>query len=287
MKTIAKRSLAGLLCLMGLTLTADFAGAVTTIDLSRLQDDFEARSTMNGTKRPSEHRLADLSRLRTREFKPHYPVGYDGTGQLNLKLFIQRETTSPPARSTPRWEPDYTLQKVSSAQQVKVRQYLDIIEKYARRYNVPVFTVLSVMRAESNFDSRAVSRAGAKGLMQVMPATAYELSQELAIDGNRYQIEKQLFDPDFNIRLGVYLLSKLEHAYRDIQDPNRRLALVLSAYNAGPSRVLRAFSCATPACLRQTNRLSDQVFFERLQRLPKETTGYIDTVFRYQTVFRG
>ncbi|MFI4988584.1 MAG: lytic transglycosylase domain-containing protein [Alphaproteobacteria bacterium] len=88
--------------------------------------------------------------------------------------------------------------------------------------------VLSVIRQESAFDPRAVSQAGALGLMQVMPGTARRTAGGL---GLHYTPTLLTQDPDYNIRLGCAVLAKL------LDDFGGNYVLALAAYNAGSSRV--------------------------------------------------
>ncbi|MCJ7581211.1 MAG: lytic transglycosylase domain-containing protein [Candidatus Aminicenantes bacterium] len=100
-----------------------------------------------------------------------------------------------------------------------VRQYDQIIRKMAQKYDVDPDLIHSIIRAESNYDSQAVSPKGAVGLMQLMPETAKEYG---VID--RY-------DPVENIEGGVKFLKDLLQTYDQKDD------LVLAAYNAGPEAV--------------------------------------------------
>jgi peptidoglycan lytic transglycosylase len=88
--------------------------------------------------------------------------------------------------------------------------------------------LLSVMRQESAFDPQAVSSAGARGLMQLMPATARTVAKQ---NGFAYKADMLTGDPDYNIRLGSAYLSSL------LADYGGSYVLSLAAYNAGPSRV--------------------------------------------------
>jgi soluble lytic murein transglycosylase len=88
----------------------------------------------------------------------------------------------------------------------------------------------AVIRQESGFDPRAVSRAGAQGLMQLMPATARKLSRKLK---TRYSKRKLIADPDYNVALGRAYLAAL------IDDFDGSHILALAAYNGGPRRVGR------------------------------------------------
>lgn len=88
----------------------------------------------------------------------------------------------------------------------------------------------AISRQESALYPLAQSPVGARGLMQLMPATAKETASKLGVP---YRNEQQLFDPTMNIRLGSAYLKRL----LDVYDGNRILAA--AAYNAGPGRVKR------------------------------------------------
>ncbi|MBN4054746.1 lytic transglycosylase domain-containing protein [Nitrospira defluvii] len=97
----------------------------------------------------------------------------------------------------------------------------DFIDKESREQQVDPALIKAVIRVESDFDSGAVSSAGAQGLMQIMPETAEVLKL------------KNPFDPEENIRGGTrYLRFLLDRFGQD-------LTLVLAAYNAGPESVIR------------------------------------------------
>ena len=97
--------------------------------------------------------------------------------------------------------------------------YDALIEREAKRWNVDASFVSALIRAESNFEARAVSRKGARGLMQLMPATARRLSVA------------RPFDPASNVGGGVRYLRELLDRYGNRPD------LVLAAYNAGEGAV--------------------------------------------------
>jgi soluble lytic murein transglycosylase-like protein len=95
----------------------------------------------------------------------------------------------------------------------------EMLAKAGQEHNLDVDLLASLVKAESGGNARAVSHAGARGLMQLMPATAATLGVE------------DSFKPEENVRGGsVYLDSLLTH-YHD------NLALALAAYNAGPQAV--------------------------------------------------
>ena len=96
------------------------------------------------------------------------------------------------------------------------------IDEASRRFRVPAAWIRVVMGAESAHDVRAVSSAGAMGLMQVMPETWLELSV-------RYGLGADPFDPRGNILAGTAYL-------REMYDRYGSVAAMLAAYNAGPQR---------------------------------------------------
>lgn len=97
--------------------------------------------------------------------------------------------------------------------------YDALIEAEAKRHDVDASFVSAIIRAESNFAPRAVSRKGARGLMQLMPATA----KRLAV--------RRPFDPASNVRGGVRYVKELLRRF------GNRPELVLAAYNAGEGAV--------------------------------------------------
>ena len=106
-----------------------------------------------------------------------------------------------------------------SAQRDPDVPYSAQIQNAARTYGLDPALISSVIAVESNFNSRAVSKKSALGLMQLLPGTAAEMAVPNA------------FDPEQNINGGTRYLRQLLDRYK--QD----LGLALAAYNAGPGRV--------------------------------------------------
>jgi soluble lytic murein transglycosylase len=88
--------------------------------------------------------------------------------------------------------------------------------------------ILAMVRQESAFNFEAISQAGARGLMQLLPTTARTVAGELKLPYSRQRLTA---DPDYNLRIGRAYVSTLLDTF------NGSYILALAAYNAGPARV--------------------------------------------------
>lgn len=113
-----------------------------------------------------------------------------------------------------------------------ISKYKPVIKKYSKRYGFDWRLITAQIVQESGFRTKARSRVGAVGLMQIMPYTASELSREI-------DKEYILKSPRENITAGIYHLKK---QFRYFPDANRedRTKLALASYNCGVGRVFDA-----------------------------------------------
>ncbi|GKR00538.1 MULTISPECIES: transglycosylase SLT domain-containing protein [Aeromonas] len=125
----------------------------------------------------------------------------------------------------------------------------------------------AISRQESALYPLAQSPVGARGLMQLMPATARETAGKLGVP---YRNEQQLFDPAMNIRLGSAYLKRL----LDVYDGNRILAA--AAYNAGPGRVKR--------WREQSDNKPMDVWVESIPY--RETRNYVQNVLSFDLIYQ-
>lgn len=138
---------------------------------------------------------------------------------------------------------------------------------------VPPELALAIARRESEFDPGVISPAGARGLMQVMPNTAQEVSTRLGLP---YAQPKLTRDPDYNITLGTAYLAELIARYQG--NP----VLVAAAYNAGPSR-----PDAWIEELGDPRRAGDEIV-DWIERIPfTETRNYVMRVTESLPIYRA
>jgi soluble lytic murein transglycosylase-like protein len=151
--------------------------------------------------------------------------GYMDIASDQIESFAVDETPvipDPPAVPTgaqPAVQPSVASQVVAPSQPAQAVDIDQVVRDAASKNRLDPDFVSSVIRAESNFKTHAVSKKGAQGLMQLMPGTAAQLGVA------------DPFDPKANVEAGTSYLSSLLSLYHD--DPIKALA----AYNAGSFRV--------------------------------------------------
>lgn len=109
-------------------------------------------------------------------------------------------------------------------------KYQDLILQESKEFNVPPTLIAGVIYTESHFNPDATSPIGARGLMQIMPATAAGIAARLS--DTSYTADK-LFDPATNIRYGTYYLRNLLDRFNNDTD------VILVAYNGGAAAANR------------------------------------------------
>lgn len=140
-----------------------------------------------------------------------------------------------------------------------------LIETYAEEYGVDPYLVYGLIHTESRFQEEAQSPAGAKGLMQITEETGTFIAGRLGMEN--YQKEL-LFEPETNLRMGIYYLSYLAEIF-----PVEKT--MLAAYNAGPNRV--------------RGWLSEEAYGsgDTLTEIPfEETRNYVERVTFRESVYR-
>ena len=155
--------------------------------------------------RSSMHQFKDEDGTPTLTNRPDKYRSRKGFCEVNLRYT--------PVKVAPRYR------KFTSPAQYSSGNIAELVQHYSKLYALDENLVHSVMRAESNYNPYAVSTAGARGLMQLMPGTAADMGVT------------DIFDPAQNIAGGTQYLAKMLSLF------NNNVELALAAYNAGPNTV--------------------------------------------------
>ena len=144
--------------------------------------------------------------------------------------------------------------------------YRKALEEYCRAQMLDPYLMAALIRQESEFNPKAVSRANARGLAQVMPATGRQLSRKL---GMRFRTA-MLFTPDTNLKLSTYYLKQLS------DDMQGKWEAALASYNAGKTHVTAWLAAAN---YREPAEFVESIPFN-------ETRAYVQSVLRNAEVYR-
>ena len=144
--------------------------------------------------------------------------------------------------------------------------YIPTIQHHAPSGLDP-YLVAGLIREESLYDTRAMSRVGALGLMQLMPTTARKVAHRLGFPSID---QDDLFNPDINIQLGSTYVGELLAQFKG------NVVHAVAAYNAGPHVVRRWIA--------QDPKADPDEFVERISY--RETRGYVKRVLGSYRVYR-
>ena len=170
---------------------------------------------------------------------------------------------------------------------IQISKIASYEKRFHNKYNYPVINtpsyvagrkipdqalILAVIRQESEFDSKANSYAGAKGMMQLMTYTAKVVAKQAKLP---YSKSKLTEDPEYNIKLGSHYLAGL------ILEYDGSYPFAIAAYNAGPKRVRYWKKLNKDPQKRQI----DYVDWIELIKF-KETRNYVQRVLENYNVYR-
>ncbi len=139
---------------------------------------------------------------------------------------------------------------------VALTRYASAVVDFSNEYDVPIPLILAVTRQESAFNPKAVSHAGAQGLMQLMPGTARECAGDI---GKRYS---NIFHVGTNVQFGTFYLRKMLTRF------NEDTELAVKAYNAGPNYV-------------------SKILAKIYRNYPAETINYSKKVLQYLEEYKA
>lgn len=163
-----------------------------------------------------------------------------------------------------------TLTKANYWDDLELRfptHYKEQVESNAATQNLDPALIFGLMRQESMMDKMAASTVGAKGLMQLMPATGQQIAKTL---NETWHSDNDLFNPELNIKYGSYYYKQLLNQF------DGHAALATAAYNAGPNRVKK--------WLPKGKAMPVDLWVEYIPY--KETRKYVAAVLSYAVIYQ-
>lgn len=143
----------------------------------------------------------------------------------------------------------------------------ELIEKYAAKHDIDPLLLTAIIKSESDFDPRARSKKGARGLMQIMPETGTWIAGQIGMKS--FHPEK-LYDVETNIRLGAWYFASL------LREFDGELLPALAAYNGGRGNVRKWL----------TEKKRDEKELTASQIPFPETRKYVQNVLRAYKIYR-
>jgi len=168
----------------------------------------------------------------------------------------------------------YKRAKKSTVSNAQFKALKQKFEKYAAQYDIDPLVLMAQAYQESHFKAHAKSRVGARGIMQLMPATARQLKV------------KNSYDAEASIRAGAKYHKEIREYYfgdENLTAVNRTL-FTFAGYNAGPNRINRFRKIA------KQRGLDPDVWFGNVElvaaeKIGRETVGYIENIYNYYVAY--
>lgn len=197
------------------------------------------------------------------------PTHYTGTGLLGL---TQR----------------FSILTSLESNAVRAAKYADLVNQYARKYNLAPSLVMAIMRTESNFNPFAISSRKAMGLMQVVADTAGEEVYTFLTGLSGSPSAESLLHPETNIQYGTTYLHLLSSRYfQGVLNKKSRELCIIAAYNGGPGAASRVFGSTPEAAVAKINTMTpDEVYETLTTKMPsQESRQYVDLVLGHARNF--
>ena len=158
--------------------------------------------------------------------------------------------------------------------------YIEPVEKYSAEYGIPKEIIFAIIKTESNFNTAAISRVGALGLMQMMPSTFEWLTGDEHL--NEHLPSVSLATPETSIKYGTYYISYLRDRFFSEREVD--WDIIFAAYNGGEGNVEKWL--ADPELVNENGNLVNIPFPETRSYISKVNSA-IDTYKQlYPDVFK-
>ncbi|MCJ8320288.1 MAG: transglycosylase SLT domain-containing protein [Colwellia sp.] len=172
----------------------------------------------------------------------------------------------------------------------KAKEFLDIVEKNANKWQVSRPMILAIIETESHFNPLAKSYVPAYGLMQIVPSTAGSDVNNKLFGLTNKPTPQLLYSSADNIKYGsAYLHILLTRYLKEIENPTSRLYCAIASYNTGIGNLAKAFNGGKRGRLKAIEKINsltpEQVYQVIKKRTHSETQRYLDKVLKSKQYF--
>lgn len=178
------------------------------------------------------------------------------------------------------WDLDSDYRNLETVNLAFPREFKKIVEKVAGDYELEQELIWGIIRQESSFRIDALSPAGAAGPMQLMPATAKDVARRMRLSS--FDVTKDIFIPETNIRLGGYYISQMLRAF------DGHLPMAVAAYNVGIGN-MRKWTRLRPSVEKQTltrtSNFRNEIWIDELPW--EETREYVKAILRNLILYKA
>ncbi len=160
----------------------------------------------------------------------------------------------------------------------RLKKYKEVIKRYAAKYNFDWHLILAMAFQESGLDHSQKSKAGAVGILQVLPSTARDKAVGI---NNVHKLEN-------NVHAGVKYLAFLRDRYFTSEELRHRdqVRLALASYNAGPAKIRTVRNLAEEMGLNK-NKWFRHVELAALRKIGQETVRYVSNINKYYVLYKN
>jgi membrane-bound lytic murein transglycosylase C len=217
----------------------------------------------------------------------------------NVETFVKKElkpkikiTKLPPTKdNVTKQKVSVTFKLVPEHLKIRAEKYKPNVLKYASKRKIDPSIVFGMIHTESCFNPMARSHIPAYGLMQIVPASGGVDAYQFVFNKKKKPTPKQLYQPDFNIRMGVAYLDKIKNVYfKKVENETSAYLMSVAAYNTGIGNVSKAFTGRTsiaPATKKANTMTPKQVHRQLMDHLTyDEPKQYIQRVFGRSKMYR-
>jgi membrane-bound lytic murein transglycosylase C len=217
----------------------------------------------------------------------------------NVDAFVKKElkkkikiTQLPPTKDhVKKQKISVTFNMVPDHLKIRAEKYKPNVMKYASKRNIDPSIVFGMIHTESCFNPMARSHIPAYGLMQIVPASGGVDAYQFVFKKKKKPTPKLLYQPDFNIRMGIAYLDKIKNVYfKKVNNETSAYLMSVAAYNTGIGNVSKAFTGRTsisPAAKKANMMTPKQVHRQLMDHLTyDEPKHYIQRVFGRSKMYR-